>query len=77
MALELTIVHNGWFGTFDHGNMLAPVIWAIGWSMVVLAGLVALRLPRWLITALALGLIPGHNLLGPVDRADLGALSPL
>jgi uncharacterized membrane protein len=77
VVLELTLVHYGWYSTFDLHQILAQVIWAIGWSMVVLAGLVALRLPRWAMAAFALALIAGHNLLGGLDRASLGALEPL
>jgi uncharacterized membrane protein len=77
VVLELTLVHFGWTFTFDHRFMLAQVIWAIGWSLVVLAALVALRLPVWAIAGLGVAMIAGHNLLGSVDRADLGALNPL
>jgi uncharacterized membrane protein len=77
VALELTVVHLGWFGTWDHTFMLAQVIWAIGWSLVGLAGLVALRLPLWAIAAFGLVLITGHNLLGGLDAANLGAFDAL
>ena len=77
VVLELTVVHLGWFGTFDHQFMLAQVIWAIGWSMVALSGLVALRLPLWAIAAFGLVMIAGHNLLGGLDHANLGAWESL
>ncbi|UOQ96200.1 heparan-alpha-glucosaminide N-acetyltransferase domain-containing protein [Hymenobacter sp. 5317J-9] len=51
--------------------LLLQVIWAIGWGMVLLAGL--LWLPRPLLAALALAIIAGHNLLPniqPVTAAN-------
>ena len=51
--------------------LVLQVIWAIGASMVVLAGLVWLPLPA--IAAIALVTIGGHNLLDGVNADDLGA----
>jgi uncharacterized membrane protein len=47
------------------------VIWAIGWSMVALAGLVFL--PTWVVTAFGVALIACHNLFDGVRAADLGS----
>jgi uncharacterized membrane protein len=74
VLLELTLVKFAWTFTLDH-NYNAGVLWAIGWSMVVLAGLVFL--PTWAVTAFGLLLIAGHNLLDPVRAADLGPFSDL
>src|SRR5690349_8735928 len=66
VVLELTVVNFAW--NFDNrpGFVLAQVIWALGWSMVALAGLVALRLPTGVIGALGLAMIALHNLFdGP------------
>jgi uncharacterized membrane protein len=41
--LELTVVRFGWLFDVNYRFMIAQVIWAIGWSMVVLAGLVFLN----------------------------------
>lgn len=46
---------------WGYGLILLQVIWAIGWGLVLLAGL--LWLPRPLLAALALGIIVGHNAL--------------
>ena len=46
------------------------VIWVIGASMIVLAGLV--HLPRWPIATFALALILGHNLLDGIKAARPG-----
>ena len=61
ILLELTLVRLAWFLNLDYAISLAQVIWAIGWSMVALAGLVFL--PDWLILSIAIVMIGGHNLL--------------
>ena len=61
--LELTVVNLSWQAPF----YFVQVIWALGWSMVVLALLI--KLPRWLIAIIALGMIVGHNLF---DGIELG-----
>ena len=53
----------------------AQVIWAIGASMVVLAGLI--HLPRAAVAAFGLALVLGHNLLDGVAPAAFGAFAPL
>lgn len=71
VALELfvinTILH------WDFSLILLQVIWVMGWSMVVLAGLI--WLPRWLLAFLAVAIIGLHNLLPaiqPVTSSNLG-----
>ncbi|MCB2378998.1 heparan-alpha-glucosaminide N-acetyltransferase domain-containing protein [Hymenobacter sp. BT635] len=52
---------------------LLLVIWAIGAGMVLLAGL--LWLPRWLLVALAFGILVGHNMappFQPITAANAG-----
>jgi len=75
VVLEFTLVKLGW--TFGVGLdfFMMQVIWAIGASMVVLAGLV--WLPRWAIAAIGIGAIAGHNMLDGIRAADLGAFAPL
>jgi uncharacterized membrane protein len=73
IVLELTLVKFAWTFRQDIHNYNAGVLWAIGWSMVVLAGLVFL--PTWIVTAFGLLMIAGHNLLDPVNPAALGPLS--
>jgi len=72
VLLELTVVRFAW--TFDPAYRVTPgqVIWAIGWSMVVLAALV--RLPAWAAAAFGVALIALHNLLDSVTSASLGPL---
>src|SRR5262249_40179931 len=62
--LELTLVHFGWTFHFDYSRFLGPgVIWAIGWSMVILAGLVFL--PTSAVVVVGVVLVGYHNLLDP------------
>ena len=70
VLLEVTVIRFAW--TFDPAYRVTPgqVIWAIGWSMVVLAALV--HLPAWAATAFGVTLIALHNLLDPVTSASLG-----
>lgn len=74
VLLEFTLVHFGWFFNFDYHFLLAQVIWMIGWSMVLLAGLILLRLPLWALAALGILMIAGHNLLDNVSADAFGSL---
>lgn len=75
VLLELTLVRYGWFFNFDYHVVIAQVIWAIGWSMVVLAGLVFL--PTRAVAAFGLALIFLHNLLDGVSADSFGPLRGL
>lgn len=74
VLLELTIVRLAWTFNFEFSALLAGVIWAIGWSMIVLALLV--WLPTAAIAALGVAIIGLHNLLDflPPDSQPGGAL---
>jgi uncharacterized membrane protein len=61
ILLELLVVNFAWTLQFPPSVIYLQVIWAIGISMVALAGL--LWLPRGALAALAIALIAGHNLL--------------
>jgi uncharacterized membrane protein len=62
ILLELTVIRVGWTFNLDFGHyMLAGVIWAIGWSMIVLAGLA--RLPASAAGIVGVLIIAGHNML--------------
>jgi uncharacterized membrane protein len=76
VAVEFTLVSFGWYFNLEfQQGAYAQVIWAIGASMIVLAGLVRLPLPA--VAAAALVMIGGHNLLDGVAPDPLGALAPL
>jgi uncharacterized membrane protein len=72
ILLELTLVRFGWFFNFDYHFLFVQVIWAIGWSMIVLAGLV--HLPVRAIAAFGLAMIFLHNALDRIQAADFGSL---
>ncbi len=71
ILLEVTLVRFGWFFNFDYRFVLLQVIWAIGWSMIVMAALVFL--PTRAIGAAGLAMILLHNLLDGVRSSDFGA----
>lgn len=72
VLLEVTIVRLGWLFAIGPGVVVLQVIWAIGVSMIVLAGLV--WLPRGAIAAVALATIVGHNALDAVHADALGGM---
>jgi len=70
VSLEFTLVHLGW-SFFDFHFFNLQVIWAIGWSMIVLAGLVFL--PTWAVTAFGVVMIAGHNLFDNLQPERFGS----
>ena len=68
--LELTLFRClGFQFNFDYHVTLLNVLWALGWGMIVLSGLI--HLPASLITAFGLLMIAGHNLLDPVRSSKV------
>jgi uncharacterized membrane protein len=67
IVLEFTLVRLGVFFTLDYGNILGfmQVIWVIGVSMIVLAGLI--HLPLRTIAWIGIGMIVAHNLLDDIQ----------
>jgi uncharacterized membrane protein len=60
--LELTVIRVAWTFNFDFAHYeMAGVLWVIGWSMILLAGLVKLPLPA--VGPIGLVVIAGHNLV--------------
>jgi uncharacterized membrane protein len=72
MVLELTLVKLGWFFHLDYHLTIAQVIWVIGESMIVLAGLVFLPIP--VVAAVGVVCIAGHNLFDHQLGKYLGAM---
>jgi uncharacterized membrane protein len=70
MLVEFTLVRFGWTFGLHLDFFMMQVIWVIGASMVVLAGLI--HLPRWAIVTVGVGMIAGHNLLDSVRAEDFG-----
>ena len=71
LLLELVITPVGWRFSFDLLPAFALVLWALGWSMIIMAALVAV--PARVLAACALIVIFGHNLLDGVRPSDLGS----
>jgi uncharacterized membrane protein len=61
IVIEFTIVNFGWYFNIHFNNFDLIVIWSLGISMILLAGLI--HLPQRLILIFSLLLIFGHNLL--------------
>jgi uncharacterized membrane protein len=75
VLLELTVVLLGWTFNPAFNFFVLQVIWAIGWSMIALAGLI--YLPRVALAALALAMIAGHNLFDGMRAEQLQGFAPL
>jgi uncharacterized membrane protein len=74
--LEFTVITFGWYFTTDLAlGFVAQVIWAIGASMLVLAGLI--HLPRIAVAGFGAALVLGHNLLDGLAPERFGVLAPL
>jgi uncharacterized membrane protein len=71
ILLDPIVIRHSWFWDFNWRFTFGQVIWAIGWSMVVLAGLI--HLPRWFGAAFGVAMIAGHNLLDGIKPEQLGA----
>lgn len=70
IVLELSVVHLAWFFNWQFHAALGQVIWAIGWSMICMAGLVFL--PTRLIVASGVLVIAGHNAFDSVTSESFG-----
>ncbi len=73
IALEFIIVNPSWTHGYSYG--FVQVIWALGASMILLAGLI--WLPRWAVLGISLLVVGGHNLLDAYKPADFGVAAPL
>src|ERR1700693_781244 len=67
--LELTVTRClGWQFNFDYHLTLLLVLWALGWSMIVLSALV--YLPPSVVTAFGVVMIATHNLFDAVESSN-------
>lgn len=72
LVLEFTLIGVGFnFGWW----IFAQVIWAIGFGMIVLAGLH--RLPRNLVLAIGVAIVVGHTALNLIPPSAFGPLEPV
>ncbi|MBN8231545.1 hypothetical protein JYK02_28935 [Corallococcus macrosporus] len=67
VVLELTLVNFAWTFSLTPATYFLQVIWAIGWSMIALAGL--LWLPKPALLGVGLAIVFGHNLLDSITLA--------
>ncbi len=65
---ELTIVGFGWSFDYTFSFFFLQVIWAIGWSMVILSALVFC--PYWVLAALGIIITLCHNLIDYATITD-------
>jgi uncharacterized membrane protein len=75
VLLELSVILFGWTFNPAFNFFVLQVIWAIGWSMIALAGLI--YLPRVALAVLALAMIAGHNLLDGIGSEQLHGFGSL
>ncbi|MGE0864880.1 MAG: DUF1624 domain-containing protein [Vicinamibacterales bacterium] len=76
VVLELTVMRLAMNFSLDMSYpLLLLVLWALGWSMVMMAALI--HLPRQALMAISAILILGHNLFDGVRADTLGAWAPL
>jgi uncharacterized membrane protein len=75
LVLELFITPIGWQFGFEPVPAFALVLWALGWSMILMA--LAVHLPVPLIACIALAVIAGHNMLDGIEPGSLGAFAGL
>ncbi|SRR5579885_1010479 len=73
--LELVVMRFALQFNFDYQVTFITVLWALGWSMIVLAALI--WLPRWAIATFGIVLVAGHNLLDNIAAQSFGAWAPL
>jgi uncharacterized membrane protein len=70
VVLELTLIRFAWTFNFDFTQLMAGVIWVLGWCMILMAALVKLPLP--IVGTIGVAIIAGHNLMD----ARMGELIP-
>ncbi|PZS71111.1 DUF1624 domain-containing protein [Stenotrophomonas maltophilia] len=75
VVLELTLVNFAWTFQLPQDTLYLQVIWAIGLSMIALAGL--LWLPRPALLVLAIAVVAGHNLFDGLRVQGNGLLAVL
>lgn len=76
IVLELVILRClGWQFNFDFHLTMLAILWALGWSMIVLA--IFVFLPASAAAAFGIATIAAHNLLDPIRATSFGTLAPL
>jgi uncharacterized membrane protein len=75
LFLEVVVMRFALQFNFDYQVTIITVLWALGWAMIVLAGLI--HLPGSAILAFGVVLVAGHNLLDGIPASAFGNLAPL
>lgn len=76
IAVELVVMRLAMNFTLDWRHpVLLIILWALGWSMIVLASLV--YLPTRVVGAIGVAIVLLHNTLDGVQAASLGVFGPL
>jgi uncharacterized membrane protein len=75
LFLEVVVMRFALQFNLDYQVTIITVLWALGWSMIVLAGLI--HLPDRAIVAFGVILVAGHNLLDGIPATAIGAFAPL
>ena len=70
IVLEFTVIRFGWLFNLDYTLSFGQVIWAIGVSMIALAGLIFL--PTRVVTIFGVAMIVLHNLLDNITPSQMG-----
>ena len=73
--LELVVMRFALQFNIDYHTTIITVLWALGWSMLTLAGLI--WLPLWAIILFGVVLVAGHNVLDGINASTFGKLAPL
>ena len=71
--LEVTVVRFSMTFNFDYSFVILEVIWALGWCMILLAGLA--YLPLRVLAFLSIAMIALHNLCDGVNASQFGKFS--
>jgi len=73
--LELVVMRFALQFNIDYHVTIVTVLWALGWAMIALAGLI--WLPLWIIAVIGTLMVAGHNLLDGIHADAFGAWAPL
>ncbi|HEV7123548.1 MAG TPA: heparan-alpha-glucosaminide N-acetyltransferase domain-containing protein [Rhodanobacter sp.] len=75
LFLEVVVMRFALQFNVDYQVTIITVLWALGWAMIVLAGLI--HLPGRAIVVFGVVLVAGHNLLDGIPASAFGHLAPL
>ncbi len=75
VALDVTLVQLSMWFAYDVRHIGTNVLWAIGWSMMGLAGMIFFRAGTVAVVGLAIVFL--HNAFDDVQAVELGRLGPL